>query len=154
MSNLSKRKLVMKKIDLFNKELVNTFTYTTISRDREVCTDVMIDGRMYTKYGKLQSITIVGNLYQDEEGNRMLLCGIARQHPCDARNDKKVAYEVAQERAVSNPDIVFNTVPNHITRYNFQRMMEWYVDGMDDLEFIRTKEEIKKNGLDIKSYSR
>lgn len=143
----------MGKIDFLTKELVNTFTYTTINRDREVCTDVMIDGRMYTKYGKLQAVTIVGNLYQDEEGNRLLTCGVARQHPCDSKIDKHIAYEIAQERAVAEPDIVITTVPNHITRYNFQRMMEWYIDGMD-LQFIKTAEEIEKSGLDKNLYNR
>ena len=46
------------------KELVNTFSYTTATQDREVYADVSINGRRYRKYGTLQAVAFVGNLYK------------------------------------------------------------------------------------------
>lgn len=143
----------MKTFDFSTKTLIDSFTYTTITNNREAATEVVIDGRNYTKWGTLQAVTIVGNLYEDNDGNRIMLCGIARQHPNDTRCNKQVAYEVAQLRALSDPDLVINTVPKYINNFNFSRMMSWYVDGMN-LEFIKTKEEIKKIGDNPQKYNR
>lgn len=143
----------MGNFDFETKELVKTFGYTTITQDREAYSEVMIDGRKYTKWGTLQAITIVGNLYEDMNGNKILMCGVAKQHPCDSRVDKQIAYETAMEKAMMNPDIIINTVPEHLTKYNFNRMMEWYIDGLE-LQFVKTRQEIENAGLDVDKYNR
>jgi len=143
----------MKKFDFLTKTLVNSFSYTTITKDRDAYSDVNIDGRQYTKYGTLQAVTVVGNLYEDHNGNRILMCGVSKQHPCDTKCDKQIAYEVATLRAMSNPDIVINTVPEYVNKFNFAQMVSWYVDAMK-LDFIKTRQEIEKSGDDPKKYNR
>lgn len=143
----------MKNFDYSTKTLVKSFSYSTIGEDRNAYTNVMIDGRNYIKHGILQAVTVVGNLYEDSDGNRVLLCGIAKQHPCDTKCNKEIALEVAQAHAMFNPDIVINTVPKYVTDVNFRNMISWYIDGME-LEFIKTRQEIEKLGLDPKKYNR
>lgn len=143
----------MKNFDFLTKELVDSFSYTTITKDREAYSDVVIDGRSYTKWGTLQAVTIVGNLYEDFRGNRILMCGVAKQHPCDTKVNKQIAYEAAQAHAMFNPDIVINNVPEYINKFNFGKMMEWYVDAMK-LEFVKTNKEIERSGGNPKNYNR
>lgn len=143
----------MGNFDFLTKELVQSFGYTTITQDREAATEVNIDGRWYTKYGTLQAVTIVGNLYVDADGNKVLHCGVTKQHPCDSKIDKQLAYEQAQLRAFESPDIIINTVPEVLTRYNFNRMMEWYIDMMN-LQFVKTRKEIEKTGQNVQKYNR
>lgn len=132
----------MKNFDFETKELVETLAYTTTTQNRRACTDVVIDGRKYTKHGTLQSVTIVGNIYKDAFDNKIIMVGVSRQHPNDLKCNKELSYEVAQAHALFNPDMIINYVPDNITIFNFQQMMSWYVDMMD-LKFIRTSEEIK-----------
>lgn len=143
----------MKKFDFLTKELIESFSYTTATKDREACTDVVIDGRQYTKWGTLQAVTIVGNLYEDCYGNRIIMCGVAKQHPCDAKCDKQLSYEVAQEHAMFCPDIVINKVPEYINEFNFTKMISWYVDAMN-LDFIKTRKEIENTGDYPQKYNR
>lgn len=143
----------MENFDFMTKELVKTFSYTTINQDRDAYSDVNIDGRAYTKYGVLQAVTVVGNLYRTEDGQKILHCGVSKQHPCDSKIDKNIAYEKAQLKAFLDPDIIITTVPPHLTKYNFNRMMEWYIDMME-LQFIKTRKEIEKLGLDADKYNR
>lgn len=143
----------MKNFDFLTKELVESLSYTTITKNRNAYTNVVIDGRTYTKYGTLQAVTIVGNLYKDAFDNKILMVGIAKQHPNDSKCNKQVAYEAAQAHALFNPDVIFNTVPDHLTLFNFSKMMEWYVDGME-LEFIKTKQEIENTGQESKTFNR
>lgn len=143
----------MKKFDFLTKTLINSFSYTTITKDRETYTDVNINGRRYTKWGTLQAVTIVGNLYKDCYGNRVLVCGVSRQHPNDAKCNKQASYEAAQYIALTNPDIVINNVPEYLNDVNFGKMMSWYVAAMK-LEFIRTNKEIKNMGDTPQKYNR
>ena len=143
----------MENFDFLTKELIDSFSYTTITKNRDAYTDVIIDGRQYTKYGTLQAVTIVGNLYEDHNGNRIIACGIAKQHPCDTKCNKQMAYEVAQAHALLNPDIIINTVPEYLNQFNFAQMMSWYVDGMK-LDFVKTRKEIEKTGDNPKKYNR
>ena len=143
----------MKKFDFLTKELIDTFSYTTITKNRNVYSDVIINGRQYTKYGSLQAVTIVGNLYEDCYGNRIIVCGVAKQHPCDTKCEKQLAYEVAQAHALFCPDFVINTVPEYVNNFNFGNMMSWYVDAMD-LDYMKTRKEIEMMGDDPKKYNR
>lgn len=143
----------MKNFDYLTKTLINSFSYTTTTKDRESFSNVIIDGRTYTKWGTLQAVTIVGNLYEDFKGNRILVCGVAKQHPCDTKCDKQMAYEVAQEHAMNNPDFVFYTVPKYMNKFTFAQMVSWYVESMK-LDFIKTRQEIKNNGDNPEKYNR
>ena len=143
----------MKKFDFLTKTLVDSFSYTTATKDREAYANVNIDGRQYTKWGTLQAVTIVGNIYEDHNGNRILMCGVAKQHPNDAKCNKQMAYEAAQAHALFEPDFVINTVPEYVNEFNFSQMVSWYVDAMK-LEFIKTRQEIKNGGDDPQKYNR
>lgn len=143
----------MKKFDFTKKKLIDTFSYTDITDDRYSSTEVNIDGRKYLKFGTLQATTAIGLLWEDENKNRILHIGISKQHPCDSKCNKDEAYAAATERAMINPDIIINTVPKYISKYNFEKMLYWYVDGMD-VEFIKTKGEMNKLGIDPKKYNR
>jgi len=143
----------MKKFDYLTKELVNSFSFTTITKNRESCAEVMINGRTYTKWGKLQAITMVGNVWRDTYGNTIMHVGIARQNPKDTIIDKQTSYEVAQNRSMNNPDIVINSVPEYLNEFNFGKMMMWYHDAMN-LEFVKTKKEIELSGDNPKNYIR
>jgi len=139
--------------DFLTKELVNSFSYTTITKNRNAYSDTIIDGRAYTKYGTLQAVTIVGNLYHDCYGNEIMTIGISRQNPCDSKCNKSVAYESAQMKALTNPDMIINNVPEYVTEFNFGKMMSWYVDMMN-LEYIKTRQEIMNEGKNPKNYDR
>lgn len=143
----------MKKFDFLTKTLVDSFSYTTSTQDRETYAEEKINGRKYLKFGTLQAVTVVGNLYEDHLGNRILMCGVSKQHPNDNKCDKQLGYEYAAEHAMNNPDIIFNSVPKYINKFNFRKMMEWYVDGMD-LEFIKTRQELDLCGDDPKKFNR
>lgn len=143
----------MSTFDFSTKELVETLAYTTMSQDRKRYTDVKIDGRQYRKFGTVQALTFVGNVYEDHRGRRAMCVGVAKQHPGDAKCDKQLAYEAAQMHAMVCPDLVMYTVPEHLTKYNFSKMMRWYED-MFDVEFIKTKKELENQGKCPQTYNR
>ena len=143
----------MKKFDVNSKEFVDALSYTTITQDRDTCTWVRINGRKYLKYGTLQAVTFVGNIYKDVNGNKAMFVGMTKQHPCDSKCDKNLAYEEAQLKAITNPDFVFYTLPEHLNMFNFRRMMQWFMDGMD-LKMVKTKDEIIASGENPNEYCR
>lgn len=156
------------------KELVNTFDYTTASQNREVYTDVSINGRRYRKYGTLQAVAFVGNLYKvgvPSEGylnlekgehisikpikNRekyVLVIGMSKQHPYDTKINKEVGYELATEKMLTDPCIVIE-VQGKFTYRRFKNIVENYLNTMK-LEFIKTKGEIIAEGKNPKDYNR
>jgi hypothetical protein len=143
----------MKQFDYSTKELVNSLSFTTTTKNRESYTEVVIDGRSYIKCGTLQAITMVGNIWRDNDGNTIMHVGISRQNPNDTKVNKQFGYEIAQLRALGSPDIIINSVPENINNFNFSQMMSWYYDAMK-LEFIKTKQEIKNNSDDPQKYNR
>ncbi len=154
--------------DFLFKERVNTFGYTTATQDREAYTDVSINGRRYTKYGTLQAVTFVGNLYKTNvkgEGylkndgkpeikneKYLLVIGMSKQHPYDTKVNKETGYEVAAENAINNP-IIMIEVQGKFNYYRFRDIVEMYLDTMN-LEFIKTKQEIIAEGKNPKDYNR
>ena len=130
----------MTKFNFNSKNLIKTFSFTSATQNRQQWIYYKHLGRSYAKYGTVQAVTFVGNLYEDDNHNRILMIGISRQHPNDHQCNKEIGYESAMMKAMTNPDIIMNTVPKFITKYNFNRMCEWYLDGMD-LEFIKTSQE-------------
>lgn len=155
------------------KELVNTFTYTTATQNRDVYTDVSINGRHYRKYGTLQAVAFVGNLYKvgvsgkghlDLNGERtslkpvknqektILVIGMSKQHPNDTKINKEIGYDIARENMLLDPIMIIE-VQGKFNRYRFNNIVETYLSTMK-LEFIKTKEEIIAEGKDPKNYNR
>ena len=152
------------------KELVNTFAYTTATQNRDVYTDVSINGRRYKKYGTLQAVTFVGNLYKvgcsgegywpKEQGpiqtskneKYVLVIGMSKQHPYDTKVNKELGYEIAHENSLDNPCMVIE-VQGKFTKRRFVDLVEYYISTMK-LEFIKTRGEIIAEGKDPKNYNR
>jgi len=152
------------------KELVNTFTYTTATQNRDVYADVSINGRRYRKYGTLQAVTFVGNLYKvgctgegywpKEDGpirtskneKTVLVIGMSKQHPYDTKVNKELGYEIATENMLTNPVIMIE-VQGKFNKRRFVDIVESYLDTMK-LEFIKTKGEIIAEGKNPKNYNR
>lgn len=156
------------------KELVNTFDYTTATQNREVYTDVSINGRHYRKYGTLQAVAFVGNLYKvgvpgkgylnlkqgenvslkpvKNQEKQLLVIGMSKQHPYDTKINKEVGYELATEKMLTDPCIVIE-VQGKFTYRRFKNIVENYLNTMK-LEFIKTKGEIIAEGKDPKNYNR
>lgn len=146
--------------NFLSKELVNTYAYTTATKDRDVCTYVSINGRRYAKFGTLQAVTFVGNLYKvnNEKKNRedfdkyALMIGMSKQHPCDTKVNKQEGYEVAALRAIDDPILIMN-VEGKFDKYRFNNIVEQYLGNMK-LEFIKTRAEIIADGDDPSKYNR
>ncbi len=146
--------------DFLSKELVNTYSYTTATKDRDVCTYVSINGRMYAKFGTLQAVTFVGNLYKvnvvknnaEDFDKYILMIGLSKQHPCDTKIDKELGYETAAMRAIDDPVIIME-VQGKFNKNRFNNIVEQYLDNMD-LQFIKTRAEIIASGDDPSKYNR
>jgi hypothetical protein len=152
------------------KEKVNTFVYTTATQNRDVYTDVSINGRRYRKYGTLQAVTFVGNLYKvgcsgegywpKEDGpiqtskneKYVLVIGMSKQHPYDTKVNKELGYEIAQTNMLNDPCMVIE-VQGKFTKRRFVDLIEYYISTMK-LEFIKTRGEIIAEGKDPKNYNR
>ena len=131
---------------LVNREFVKSLVYTTASKNRDAYSSVVINGRRYEKEGTLQTVTIVGNVFKyfntkTKTSEYWLMCGMAKQHPADLKNDKRLAAELADERAWIDPFIVMK-VNKQFGKNTFADMMRPYVDDMD-LDYVMTAEEIK-----------
>jgi hypothetical protein len=152
------------------KELVNTFDYTTATQNRDVYTDVSINGRHYRKYGTLQAVTFVGNLYRvgwsgegyypKEQGpiqtfkndKYVLVIGMSKQHPCDTKVNKDLGYEIATNNMLNDPCIIID-IQGKFTYRRFKTIVENYLSTMK-LEYIKTKKEIEMEGKNPKDYNR
>ena len=156
------------------KELVNTFSYTTATQDREAYADVSINGRRYRKYGTLQAVTFVGNLYKvgiqskgylnlkegenvslkplKNEEKYVLMLGMSKQHPYDTKVNKELGYELANDNAFNNPCMIIE-VHGKFNKRRFVDLIENYLDTMK-FEFIKTKGEIIADGKNPKDYNR
>ena len=148
---------MMNKENLTCKKLVKTLSYTTLTQDREVYTEVLIDGRKYLKHGQLQAVSVVGFVYKifndkTQCSEYWVQCGISKQHPCDTKITKEQGYEIAAENAMMNPFLVMK-VNKQFGNNTFRDIMRAYVGDMD-LEFIKTKEEIENQGKNNLDYNR
>lgn len=137
---------MIKNSDLIEKELVKTLSYTTITKNRDASADVIIDGRNYLKFGVLQAVTIVGNVYKvwntkTKMNEYWLFAGLAKQNPVDLNCDKQIANETAMKYALMDPFMIMQ-VGKSFGQHSFSDMMAIYVDDLD-LEFIKTSQELK-----------
>lgn len=146
--------------NFLSKELVNTYAYTTATKDRDVWTYVSINGRRYAKFGTLQAVTFVGNLYKvnNEKKNSedfdkyALMIGMSKQHPCDTKVNKQEGYEIAALRAIDDPILVMD-VQGKFDKHRFDNIVENYLSNVQ-LEFIKTRAEIIESGDDLSKYNR
>ena len=148
---------MVNKNDFLEKQLVKTLSYTTATQNRDVYTNVVINGRNYLKAGTLQAVTVVCNIYKIYNTKNNMYeywahFGMSKQHPCDSKLNKQVGYEIAQENALLNPFCVLQ-VNKQFGENTFRDMIRPYIDDMD-LEMLKTKEEIELSGDDINKYNR
>lgn len=133
------------------KELVNTFSYTTATQNREAYTDVSINGRHYIKCGTLQAVTFVGNLY-NVDNKKVLIIGMSKQHPYDTKVIKDQGYEAAHNAMLNDPCMIIE-VQGKFNKRRFVNIVEQYINSIK-LEFIKTRSEIIAEGKDPKKYNR
>lgn len=135
-------------LDFLNKTEVNSFVYSSIDKDDIDCKNVVIDGRQYTKWGRLQIVTFVGMMFEAENNSTgkteyFVTIGMSKQHPQDIVHNKKIAMETARENALTDPVMVMYNVSPSFDNYTFKEMMSMYHNTMD-LDMIMTTEELKK----------
>lgn len=127
------------------KEFVESFTFSTANREDlryKVKEAGEVDGRLYFKGGKEQSVTMVGNKYRCADGKYILMVGISLQNPMDIIEDKKVAESWANARAIVDPYLVM-TVNKHFAGKQFIATCELILSTLN-LQFVKTGEERKK----------
>lgn len=134
--------------EMLTKELVNEYYFSDIHTDRRDGTDVVIDGRQYTKWGTKTATTIVGNLYKIgrsvEPDKYLLLCGVARQSETTGFGiTEEAAAELAAINAQINPKIMmeFDSI---IDDDIFQNICFIFVEG-NKKKLLKTEEEMLKN---------
>ena len=141
----------MQNLDFSTKELIDSFVYSNAKEDRRATTCFRHNGRIYEKFGTLQIVTVVANIYKvhDTEQNKsvnVMLAGIAKQSTYEKEHNKQMAESLAAERAQSNPAIVM-IVPECYTKRWFEIFMYDYVHHMN-LKFMKTAAEIKAGNVD------
>ena len=132
-------------VDYLSKEVEKVYSFSTISEDRFGAKLVKVNGRDYTKYGTYQAVTLVGILYNVFDPSvshykKMLHVGVAKQNPRDLVVSKNIAYEVAHENALINPQCVMG-VGDNWRKQNFTEFARNYVSAMD-LQFVKTAQEL------------
>lgn len=137
----------MEKFDFLRKDLVRTFTYSTITQNRESSIDYIENGRRYTKYGTLQALTYVGLLYKVYDTKAKLYkyimhIGISKQHPCDLKINKDMAYEEAYLCALLEPVVTY-TFDQKPTSYDCMDVIYLY-NSTVKVRLVKTKQEIKQ----------
>lgn len=151
-------------INFLHKEYVKSYTvdnsnwfYPLSSRadddllDGQMTTDLVKDGRAYTKYGKFCVQTICADVYKgpDKETGKTLFCvlfGIGKQNPADVSHDPDKGVEAAAYNAKVNPFMVIefdhNPTFGELERYTdayFEKNSQRYVLTVDEK---RIKEEL------------
>lgn len=124
-----------------SKEFVKSFSWTSLTENREVLKPVVIDGRKYYKTGREQAVTFVSNLYKidGQMSKYVLYVGMAKQHPDEHNVLVQDGIDIAAENAYTNPILVMEVFKDF--DYNaFSEMMTTYWEYMP-LDMLRTKEE-------------
>lgn len=136
------------------KEIESTFTWSNSKYTENNCREEIINGRVYLKIGKLQSVTFGGVLYKidspsDKQINKkyLLLVGVARQNPKDIHYSKTEGEEVAVTNAFTNP-IMKLTLPSSISNKDFNKIVKTIYEASynDTLKLVNTKEELALYG--------
>ena len=135
-------------LDFLNKTEVNSFVYSSINNDAVDCRNIVIDGRTYTKWGKLQTVTFVGTMFSAKNKDNgkteyFVTIGMSKQHPMDLCHDRKLATAVARENSLIDPIMIMYNVSPNFSNYAFKEMMNMYY-GTLELDMVMTKEEKRK----------
>ncbi len=138
-------------VDYLSKEVEKVYSFSTISDDRMGVKLVKVNGRDYAKYGTYQAVTLVGILYNVFDPSvkrykKILHVGIAKQNPRDLVVSKDIAYEVAHEHALMNPQCVME-VGNDWRKRNFTEFARNYVSAMN-LQFVKTAQELTLENIE------
>lgn len=131
-------------MDFLNKSLVKSFHMTFCGE--EGTKQTRINGRVFYKCGIYQSVTLVGNLYEYydpivEHHKKILMVGVAKQHPCDLTINKKQGIEIANENAHVNPAIVIQ-VKDNFKFEDFEMLSSAFMASCINREFVKTNKEI------------
>lgn len=152
-------------INFLHKEYIKSFTvdnsnwvYPLSERATDdipggqMTTDLVKNGRTYTKYGKFCVQTICVDIYKgpDKETGKTLFCalfGIGKQNPVDLDNDREKGVEAAAYNAKVNPFMViefdhqptFNEIEQYTDAY-FAKNSQKYVLSADEKKL---KEELE-----------
>lgn len=133
-------------MDYLSKELIRTYSFSTRQYGADyTAKEFKFNGRTYMKYGELQEVTFVGNLYKvfDPSINRnkyMLMIGLAKQHPCDLSTSREEGLDIANTHAHENPSIVME-VQKTFDDEMFLQFCCTYASMMRRA-FIKTRQEI------------
>ena len=139
-------------MDFLGKNLVDTFYYTDMFNYREGAKEMRVNGRTYHRTGTYQAVTMVGNLYEYydpivERHKRMVMIGIAKQHPRDLSITKTEGIEKANENAYASPCIVME-VDECFGQDNFSCLCEAYIHFAVKRSFVYTLEELRNKSLE------
>lgn len=146
------------KYDFLTKDVVDTFYWSTASKDRSGAIQYSENGRTYAKFGTYQAFTFAGIVYKvfDKNANSykyVMVIGVSKQHPCDVKIDKRLAYEIAYENALDDPITTVVSPAGKFNKGDFMTFVEWYFTN-SRIELIKTKEEIEAEGKCPKNYNR
>lgn len=125
----------MDKFYLSGKTLVDTYIFSNIGGDRRAKVQPMT----WTDYepGILyQSITIVGNIYEDCDGKRMVMIGINKEDPECEDEDIDASIEKAMLNAIDDPIMVIylHQGDNFTYDQQFAKLVKLYLSSTE-LEF-------------------
>lgn len=139
-------------LDYTNKKFVRSFCVSDFRQDRSLDSNVIINGRHYTKHGTFCATTLVANhwkVYDPDvkQFKHVYLVGMARQHPDDRNIKYADGVEIAAENAMINPcmTLIFDRPISFESIEDFM----WKFVSEQPIQYVRTTEEscIKNNWL-------
>lgn len=134
-------------VDYLTKKIEKVYSFSTITDShRYGAKTIKVNGRDYSKYGTYQAVTLVGILYNVFDPSikrykKILHVGVAKQNPRDLVISKEIAYEVAHNYALIEPQCVME-VGDNWRKVNFTDFARNYISAMD-LEFVKTAKELE-----------
>lgn len=139
------------------KELVGEYSYSNANENRELCKNVVINGRTYIKTGEFTATTVVAFQYKVwnpsvNHNEYVVLMGVARQNPGDVVLDKEMGLSIAAENAMIDPQAVLK-FPVKLDEDYVLYMMQAYTEPYCDT-FVKTKEELLLTNDSIKRFNR
>lgn len=142
--------------EIISKEIISVCGYSNVKSNRESTKAVIINGRSYLKHGTMAATTMVAVQYKVNSpsfNNKYIVAfGIAKQNPGDVFVDEQIGYEIAMENALINPVMVSSFV-NKVDDDFMKIIMMSYISTLP-IVFVKTKEELEKDGLDSTKFIR
>jgi hypothetical protein len=143
-------------LDYTNKEFVRSFTISNFKDDREISKEQVVNGRIYLAIGKKCATTVVIDLWKVFDPSvksykYVYLGGVAHQHPNDYAVKYQEGVEIAHERAMVEPSIVFET-KEHMDFTRVEAIGRIYIASVPE-QLLRTPQEVKLEKLNTKYIS-